>query len=205
MLRRTIAIVGIAGLVGAALYSGGSAAGAGKPRGLSATVRDVNGADVGTVRLVPQADGKVRVTARLAGLTPGFHGFHIHSVGTCDPVVSDTNAVPFGSAGGHFNPAAVDHGAHAGDLPPVLATADGRALLRLKTDGFLNRDLMDADGSAVILHAAPDNLAHVPGSAPNAGERYHSHVDDVFGPDTATRSTGDAGSRFGCGVISKAS
>ncbi|MBW3535717.1 MAG: superoxide dismutase family protein, partial [Gemmatimonadetes bacterium] len=56
---------------------------------------------------------------------------------------------------------------------------------------------------AVIMHAGPDNLAHIPAATPTGNERYHSHVDDVFGPDTLTRATGDAGARFACGVLGR--
>lgn len=206
-MKRTIAVAGIGTLLAASLLVGtGAGAGAGRAEGSIARVKDAAGSDVGVVRFVPQKDGKVKITARLRGLTAGFHGFHVHSVGVCNPEATDPsdNVVPFLSAGGHYNPVAENtHGAHAGDMPPVLAANDGTALLRFKTDRFKNRALLDADGSAVILHAGPDNLSHVPGTA-TSGERYHSHVDDVFGPDAATRATGDAGARFGCGVIKKA-
>ena len=55
--------------------------------------------------------------------------------------------------------------------------------------------MRDSDGSAVIVHASPDNFANIP-------DRYHSYEENVFGPDSATRATGDAGSRAGCGVLS---
>jgi Cu-Zn family superoxide dismutase len=96
------------------------------------------------------------------------------------------------------------HGAHAGDMPPLLVAEDGTALLKFKTDRFKNSDLLDDDGSAVILHAGADNLSHIPATTATGGERYHSHVDDVFGPDAATKATGDAGARFSCGVVDRA-
>jgi Cu-Zn family superoxide dismutase len=71
---------------------------------------------------------------------------------------------------------------------------DGSAELRFTTDRFTLRELFDADGSAIIVHADRDNLANIP-------ERYHSHTEDVFGPDSATLATGDAGARFACGVV----
>ena len=200
---KAIAVAAVVGLVGAALWAGGPVS-AGRRRGLVANVTNASGAAVGIVRMVRGDDGKIVVRASLSGLTPGFHGFHVHTAGVCDPAATDPNGatVPFFSAGGHYNPTTTNtHGAHAGDLPPVLVAADGTAYLRVKTDRFLLRDLMDSDGSAVILHAGPDNLAHVPATTATGAERYHSHVDNVFGPDTATKATGDAGARFGCGVI----
>lgn len=53
-----------------------------------------------------------------------------------------------------------------------LAFLVGFALLAIgpgattTTDRFDVADLMDADGSAVIVHAAPDNLAHIPTRTP---------------------------------------
>lgn len=203
-LVRTLVVIGAAAMVAAAFATG--AAVAKTPRGLVANLQNGTGNAIGTVRFIPTDDGKVSVRVAASGLTPGFHGFHVHATGTCDPAAKDTagNTVPFLTAGGHYNPdTTATHGAHAGDMPPLLVTADGNAQLRFKTDRFRNRDLRDADGSAVILHAGADNLAHIPGATPTGGERYHSHVDDVFGPDAATKATGDAGARYGCGVIEK--
>jgi len=49
--------------------------------------------------------------------------------------------------------------------------------------------LLDQDGSAFIVHSSPDNYANIP-------TRYAPN-----GPDQATRSTGDAGTRQACGVV----
>jgi Cu-Zn family superoxide dismutase len=86
----------------------------------------------------------------------------------------------------------VTHGDHAGDLPPLLVTADGRAYASFATDRFSLDSLRDVDGSAVMVHADRDNLAHIP-------TRYT--VGGVAGPDLTTRNTGDAGARVACGVI----
>ncbi|MGH2756023.1 MAG: superoxide dismutase family protein [Actinomycetota bacterium] len=206
IVKRYSVLMVLVALVGSALLATAPSV-QGKTKGLTAVVSNGAGDEAGTLRFVPTDDGKVQITARLSGLTPGFHGFHVHSVATCDPAAVDTggNPVPFFTAGGHYNPVTTNtHGAHAGDMPPLLVAEDGTAFLRFKTDRFTNRDLMDEDGSAVIVHAGADNLANIPGATATGGERYHSHVDDVFGPDTATKATGDAGSRYGCGVIAKA-
>lgn len=177
-----------------------------RPRGLVATLSSSTGAAVGSVRFLPTEDGKVTVRIAASGLTPGFHGYHVHTAGVCDPAATDAAGAPspFFTAGGHYNPVTTaTHGAHAGDMPPLLVAADGTAFLKFKTDRFTTAALMDEDRSAVILHAGPDNLAHVPATTTAGGERYHSHVDDVFGADTATKATGDAGARFACGVIER--
>ena len=214
--KRRNGILAAAGLVTTALLatSAGMAAGAGdaasvaptRSKDASATVVSPAGATLGTVRFIP-VDGrsKMIVRARLEGVTAGFHGFHVHTAGVCDPNAVDAagNPSPFFTAGGHYNPGGSIHGAHAGDMPPLLVTEDGTGFLKFATDRVKMKELLDADGAAVILHAGPDNLAHVPAASAAGGERYHSHVDNVFGPDTLTKATGDAGARAGCGVIGR--
>jgi superoxide dismutase, Cu-Zn family len=204
-VSKALAAFAAVGLVAVAILSPVSAGA--KSRGLKASMKDATGASLGTVTFKKADDGKIVVLARVQGLTPGFHGYHVHTAGVCDPAATDSTGatVPFFSAGGHFNPVTENtHGNHAGDMPPLLVAQDGTAVLRFKTDRFLLRDLTDSDGSAVVMHAAADNLAHIPATTTTGGERYHSHVDNIFGPDTATKATGDAGARFGCGVVTKA-
>jgi superoxide dismutase, Cu-Zn family len=156
-------------------------------RGKSVTVlRTGSGNVAGTVSLA-RMGGKVLVTVSVRGLTAGFHGFHVHTIGSCV-------APAFTSAGGHFNPRSVGHGQHAGDFPPLLVNADGTGQATFRTDRFALADLFDSDGSALIVHANADNLANIP-------TRYHSHTEDKLGPDSATLATGDAGDRAACGVV----
>jgi Cu-Zn family superoxide dismutase len=152
-------------------------------RGRVAVARLVNaaGEKVGRVLLVERPrHGVVGVIAHVRGLTPGFHGFHIHTTGLCEPP-------GFTTAGGHLNTSGAPHGGHAGDLPSLLATADGEATLGTATDRFSLADLRDADGSAVMVHSGPDNFANIP-------PRYGT-------PDQETLATGDSGSRVACGVV----
>ena len=146
-----------------------------------AEVRNAQGAMVATLTLAQEPDG-VRITVEASNLPPGFHGFHLHAVGTCE--------APFTSAGGHFNPGGQHHTHHAGDLPNLLVNADGRAFMVVKTARFKVEDLFDADGSALIIHADPDNHAHIPA-------RYRPEA------DTSTLATGDAGGRIACGLITR--
>jgi superoxide dismutase, Cu-Zn family len=142
---------------------------------------------------LPRSGGKIAVRAAVSWLPEGFHGFHVHSVGRCE--------VPFTSASGHLNPAATAHGGHAGDMSSLLVGKDGRTWLEFETDRFSIDELMDADGSAVIIHGSPDNFANIPA-------RYHAHSPDatstIFGPDSATAATGDSGDRIACGVVERA-
>jgi len=164
--------------------------------GAKATVRDVNGNSLGTVTLTP-VGGKLIVAGRLTGLTAGFHGYHIHSVGICDPRATDATGaiVPFASAGPHLNPAATTHGHHAGDLPLLYVSADGVATALTETDAVTLAQIFDADGAAIIIHALPDNYANIPTRYSAAG---------VPGPDAATLGTGDSGGRVACGLVTHA-
>jgi superoxide dismutase, Cu-Zn family len=147
-----------------------------------ATIINAQGAKVGEAWLREERRGdEVWVAGNVRNLPPGFHGFHIHTVGECVP--------PFTSAGGHFNPGGGMHPNHAGDMSTLLVNADGTGTVALATDRFSIRDLRDADGSAVMVHALPDNYANIP------TDRYDPD------PDMTTTTTGDAGGRIACGVI----
>jgi Cu-Zn family superoxide dismutase len=153
-------------------------------------VRNSDGDRVGRVWM-RQKGSHVHVAARLRSLPPGFHGFHVHQTGVCDP---DDPAGAFMSAGGHYNPAMAHHGEHAGDLPSLYVNDNGRALLYFVTDAFSLAELRDADGSAVMVHEGRDNFANIP------DDRYTSVEGPV--PDSLTLRTGDAGDRYACGVVS---
>lgn len=160
-------------------------------RAVNVTLYDAEGDRVGSAKLKPAGDGETRVQARITEATSEFHGFHVHTTGECDPNAPDG---PFTTAGGHFAHAGQSHGAHAGDLPSLLVTEDGTARLEFVTDRFEVKDLHDDDGSAVMVHAGRDNFANIP-------TRYVSTTSGQPGPDEATLATGDAGSRYACGVI----
>jgi Cu-Zn family superoxide dismutase len=179
-----------------------------------AVVRNTDGDRIGVVDFWNDSNCVVRVTAKLGrfnlegnttGLTGGFHGFHLHTTGVCDPDAEDTvgNPSPFFTAGGHWNPDSSNHGAHKGDLPPLLATDAGLARANVLTDRFQIKQLFDDDGTAVIVHAGADNLGNIPAQTPQGTERYHSHATNEMGADETTRSTGDAGTRFACGVVKR--
>jgi Cu-Zn family superoxide dismutase len=128
-------------------------------------------------------------------LAPGYHGFHIHSVGVCDPTSKDpATGSPFFSAGSHFALNPGDHPDHSGDLPDLLVGQDRTGSAFMVTDRFSVTQLLDKDGSAVIAHALPDNQANIP-------DRYNHHGQKS--PDDATLKTGDSGGRLACGVIKK--
>jgi superoxide dismutase, Cu-Zn family len=166
-----------------AVGGGTDAADAVAPGVASARMHDAQGNFLGKVWLLPRPGGKVAVRAATSFLPAGFHGFHIHAIGKCE--------APFTSAGGHYNPGSAGHGAHAGDMPVLFVARDGNAWTEFQSDAFTIDELLDADGSAVIIHAGPDNHANIP-------TRY-----SATGPDATTLATGDAGARIACGVIER--
>jgi Cu-Zn family superoxide dismutase len=202
-----LAACALAALCVAALGSFTASAGANAKDAL-ASMYDADDNFVGNVRFIAKPGGVTSVKVSVTGLTPGWHGMHVHSVGQCDPDAVDPatgSTVPFFSAGTHWNPDGQIHGSHKGDLPPFFVLADGTASAKNSIDRFTKKELYDEDGSAVIIHASPDNLAHVPATTPTGADRYHSHSETdpayTFGPDTVTKGTGDAGARFACGVV----
>lgn len=173
-MRRAVIVVLSLALAGcAAMQQAGETA-------ATAELRNASGASVGTANFT-QVGNVVRIVLDARGLTPGLHGVHIHAVGKCDPP-------DFNTAGSHFNPGTKQHGAlnpqgsHAGDLPNLNVGPDGNGRLETATEqitlGSGAASVWDADGSAVVVHAAPD--------------------------DFKTDPTGNSGARVACGVITKA-
>jgi len=158
-----------------------------------AVLRDVSGQRLGVVRYEGDLGGtnvRVQVTGVAVG-TDAFHGLHVHAgdgTGRCEPSTDP----PFNNVGGHWTLAGETHGNHDGDLPPVLVQADGTGSARTTTARL---DPGQVIGRAVVLHAGPDNLAHIP-------TRYFTTgTPPVAGPDADTKKAGDAGGRLACGII----
>jgi superoxide dismutase, Cu-Zn family len=142
-----------------------------------AVLKFANGSDAGTIKLTEVAAG-VLLKFDLKGLTPGPHGLHVHETGKCDG--------DFSSAGGIYNPLGAKHGflndegPMAGDLPNVVAAADGTAAAEVLSPFLhLNKDaedtVLDDDGSALVLFEKADD--------------YQSEPE------------GGAGSRIACGIL----
>jgi Cu-Zn family superoxide dismutase len=144
------------------------------PAGATATLAPTEGNQArGTVSFEPTPTG-VRMSARLEGLPPGEHGFHVHEEGDC-------SAPDASSAGAHFNPTQHAHGApdapqhHVGDLGNVTADASGTLQAVRTFEGVALEGDQGIVGRAVIVHASAD--------------------------DFTTQPTGNAGARLACGVI----
>ena len=130
----------------------------------------------GTVTFTQTGD-KLAINANVSGLAPGPHGFHIHEKGDC-------SAADAMSAGGHFNPGGKPHGDpaspdhHAGDLPQLMADANGNATLSADLSGItLGDGANDIVGKALVVHKDAD--------------------------DFKTQPAGNSGARIACGVIAK--
>ena len=143
-----------------------------------AMLLDGKGAPSGEATLTDRG-GALTVKLSVHGLPPGRHGVHLHTVGSC-------NAPDFTSAGGHLNPQGRMHGSlnpqgsHLGDLPNLAVGRGGSGTLTVKLAG--SRDeiwpaLFDGDGTALVVHASPD--------------------------DYRTDPSGNSGARIACGVLTR--
>lgn len=138
-----------------------------------ATLRTPAGKEIGRAT-VREVAGGLRVTIDARFLPPGMHGAHLHTVGRCE-------GPDFASAGPHWNPTGMKHGAmnpqgpHGGDLPNLSIGADGRGTLGINLPGASFDALLDADGAAMVIHADVD--------------------------DMVTDPSGNSGGRIACGVL----
>jgi Cu-Zn family superoxide dismutase len=156
---------------------------------LTADLRTADGTTVARAEFAFTGDyATITVRTTAPGLlTPGFHGLHVHSAGKCEG--------DFTSAGGHFQAAGKTGHPASGDLTSLQVREDGTAMLVTTTDAFTAEDLLGGAKTALIIHEKADNFANIP------PERYQQ-VNGTPGPDETTMSTGDAGKRVACGVIS---
>jgi Cu-Zn family superoxide dismutase len=121
----------------------------------------------GMATFVP-VNGKVTLTLKVSGATPGTHGVHLHALPDCSSL--DAN-----SAMGHWNPDMMIHGLpgdnphHLGDCGNFEVGPDGTGILRLAKDEWTigTGDVGDVIGHAIIVHASPDDgmTQNPPGAA----------------------------------------
>lgn len=143
---------------------------------LSATTKDT--ALTGTVEFVTQ-DGKVKMSLTISSpvMANKSVAVHIHEMGDCGDMGK--------MAHGHWNPTNKDHGKwgsasfHSGDIGNVSLDAEGKGTMELTTDLWS----IGGDEKTNIL---------------NRSIIVHGGVDDF-----TTQPTGNAGTRIGCGVITK--
>lgn len=132
------------------------------------------GASAGQATLTEAPKG-VLLKIEAKGLPAGWHGLHFHEKADC-------SKADFTSAGAHTHGS--DKAVHGllnasanetGDLPNLYAHADGTANAEVFTSLTTLKALQDADGSALVIHAQPD--------------------------DHQTQPIGGAGPRIACGEI----
>ncbi|MDB4880702.1 MAG: superoxide dismutase family protein [Gemmatimonadetes bacterium] len=163
-----VSLVSLAACTPAAMSSGDPSTMRGGAGSASALVRDAGGRQLGTLT-VAEMPGGLHTTGTLSGLPAGTHGIHLHAVGRCEP--------PFTTAGPHWNPTTRLHGFenpqghHLGDMPNIVARADGSATVDVMTRGGTLRGAaaaMDADGLSVVVHASPDDYRTDPSGSSGA-------------------------------------
>ena len=145
---------------------------------VQAEVRDASGRPVAHTSATQVGD-TLRIRVESAGLAPGIYGAHLHAIGRCLPPA-------FESAGPHWNPSKRQHGRdnpqgqHRGDLPNLMVGTDGNGSFEFTIPGSWlsgrNSPLLDQDGTAIVIHARPD--------------------------DYRTDPSGNSGARIACGVLS---
>ncbi len=156
-----------------------SESGSGKSKLLARTaLMDSAGRSIGSAE-ISQTGPTLHIVAAVTGQSTGEHGIHFHAVGKCE-------APGFTTAGGHLNPSAHQHGdlnpagPHLGDLPNINVATDGSGSLKAPLKGMpanLVAAMFDADGTAIVFHAGPD--------------------------DYKTDPSGNSGGRLACGILQR--
>ncbi len=153
------------------------------PVGATARASLANGAgeSAGTA-VFRQGPTGVLIRIEATGLTPGWHGLHLHGVGQCEGPKFETAGSHVKHAGGGAVHGLLNaEGPESGDLPNLYAGADGRAFAEVFTagaalvEGAGGEHLLDADGASILIHASAD--------------------------DHAAQPIGGSGDRVACGVI----
>ena len=130
----------------------------------------VDGAVIGALNMLEGPNGVLmEVTINAGGLAPGWHGLHLHQVGSCEDIGT------FKLSGGHVGKVEGGHGLlnpvgpEGGDLPNIFAAGDGSAGYEAFSNRFALSELADSDGAALIIHAGRDD--HLSQPIGGAGDR----------------------------------
>lgn len=174
---RRIGILASAGVVlGLGLFGIAGRADAADAAKATAAIESRSGSKVtGKAVFTELPSGGTKVEVWIENATPGTHGIHLHEKGDC-------SAPDAASAGPHFNPAGNPHAGpadskhHNGDWGNITVGADGKGHLEMTSDMLTVKPGPNSVvGKAVVFHEKADDLKSQP--------------------------SGDAGGRFGCGVV----
>ncbi|MAM33520.1 MAG: superoxide dismutase [Micavibrio sp.] len=125
---------------------------------------------------VTQADDGVLFHVKAENMPAGWHGMHLHKVGTCDDAEAG-----FKDSQGHIMPEENKHGFlnpdgyHSGDLPNLIVAENGMVEVELYSEDVEYQDdedgdaVFDADGTALVIHADKDD--HYSQPIGGAGDR----------------------------------
>lgn len=132
------------------------------------------GEKTGTITISESKDG-VTFTPNLSGLPPGERGFHVHTNPNCGADLKDGAMSPAEKAGPHYDPHTThkhegpDGAGHKGDLPFLLADADGKANSSVTKQGIT---LTDLRGRSLMIHEGGDNYSDSPKPLGGGGKRF---------------------------------
>lgn len=137
--------------------------------GYAATLTNAADEAVGTVEITAAPKG-ILMNVSIDKMEPGWHAIHFHGVGDCADhgdhfKKSGPHASREGEAHGYFSEA----GPHQGDFPNFYVHSDGTAKFQHFSANVKGDDLLDDNGTAVLIHAKPDDYISQP--AGDAGDR----------------------------------
>ena len=131
-----------------------------------ADLLDHGGKVVGQATFRPEPIG-TRVSVEVSGLKPGEHALHVHVNPSCDSGPDAAGKViPFGAAGGHFDPGAsknhdsphtTNERGHGGDLPMITVGDDGKGRLNFDTNRLKMSGPTSVLGRSLVIHAGADD------------------------------------------------
>nr|UYX49683.1 SOD [Darna trima granulovirus] len=128
----------------------------------------------------PTPNTPVRISGYINNLPSGNHGFHIHEFGDV------TNGCT--SAGEHYNPYHKQHGGpnslerHMGDLGNVYSSGSSIKTYIDMSDNYISLyGPYSVLGRSLVIHAMEDDYG--------------------TGTNELSKTTGNSGSRLGCGII----
>lgn len=128
-------------------------------------IETVSEKSIGSIEIQQTADG-TRFTPNLTGLTPGAHGFHVHTNPSCGMAGQ--------AAGGHYDPHNTGRhegpygNGHLGALPTLYVSSSGAATTAVVAPRLKVEDL---NGRSLMIHAGGDNYSDIPAPLGGGGAR----------------------------------